>query len=315
MPLSLLHSNKLLSIFKPVTTIVRTAGIAAACLVLVAAAYFTWLNLSETDSSTTPADAADKATSTRSANWGNSPFANGTARPLPRVQSQDAQEQATVVMGRNGRVIDFGGKTAQEYIAQWIGAARTGDANAAYKVYQAESVCANNDEPAPEYQNPAEHEQFLREREALKKLCANITPTQLQERMQFLVRAANAGNADAKIDFYMEGPYGKTIDLAENRDDPVVKKWKEDAVNYLKDAAGQCEPFAMGLLATAYDASEVLEHDMKLSMTYSVAEAAARGHPLSTEQLKKRFGEQITETDFADALKAGTQIAQSSCKK
>ncbi|WP_422980662.1 hypothetical protein [Undibacterium sp. Ji50W] len=297
------------------TTIVRAASISVACLILVTAAYFTWLSQNETAGSTAPANATDKNISARSANWGDSPFAHGTARPLPRVQSQDTQAQALLVIGRNGRVIDFGGKNAQEYIAQWIAAARTGDANAAYKVYQAESVCANNDEPAPEYQNPAEHAQFLRERETLRKLCANITPAQLQERMRFLTLAANAGNADAKIDFYMEGPTGKTIDLTENRDDPVVKKWKEDAVNYLKDAAGQCEPFAMGLLATAYDASEVLEHDMKLSMTYSVAESAARGRQLSAEQLKKRFGEQMTETDFADALNAGTQIAQKSCKK
>jgi hypothetical protein len=216
---------------------------------------------------------------------------------------------------RNGRQVDLGGLTAQEYIAKWNSLARSGDKDAAYNVYQAAAVCASNDEPAPAYNSAAELDRFLDQRKKLLALCEGVNPAQLQERLSFLALAARAGKVEAQIDYFMEGPYGRDTDLAKNADDPVVQQWKTEAVAELKSAAGQGEPFALALLAQVYDAGELLPRDAKLSLAYKVAEADARNSALSEDQLRRNAGTHMSDADFAGALQTGRQIASACCKK
>lgn len=133
--------------------------------------------------------------------------------------------------------------------------------------------------------------------------------------MHFLADAARAGNAKARIDFYMEGPYGRPINLAANRDDPTVQQWKEEAVTNLKAAAGTGEPFALALLSQAYYAGELVPRDAGMALAYTVAEATARNVDLSQTQLHRRFGAQMSDTDFQNAVQLGMQIALECCKK
>lgn len=242
-----------------------------------------------------------------------SPFSAGTAGqgndlaalPLPSAP----------VYARNGRQVDLGGLTAQQYIAKWNSRARAGDKDAAYNVYQATAVCASNDEPAPAYRSAAELEQFQAERKKLLALCEGVNAAQLQERLSFLAMAARAGKVEAQIDYFMEGPYGRDTDLAKSADDPVVQQWKTEAVKELKSAAGQGEPFALALLAQVYNAGELLPRDEKLSLAYKVAEADARNSTLSEEQLRRNAGVQMSDAEFAGALQTGKQIAAACCKK
>ncbi|AMO93097.1 hypothetical protein CFter6_0366 [Collimonas fungivorans] len=242
-----------------------------------------------------------------------SPFAAGTAdqgnglAPLPLPSAP--------VYARNGRQVDLGGLTAQQYISKWNSLARAGDKDAAYNVYQATAVCASNDEPAPAYRSTAELEQFQTERKKILALCEGVNPAQLQERLSFLAVAARAGKVEAQIDYFMEGPYGRDTDLAKNAEDPVVQQWKTEAVTELKSAAGQGEPFALALLSQVYDAGELLPRDARLSLAYKVAEADARNSVLSEEQLRRNAGAQMSDADFSSALQTGRQIASACCKK
>jgi hypothetical protein len=245
------------------------------------------------------------------AGWFAAAPQSGGSWPDPRA----ATMAAASVNGRNGRAINLGGLTVAQYIATRVGKARSGDAGAAYEVYQAESVCAANDDPVADYAEPAQKEQFLREREALGKLCTGMSPAQVQERLGFLATAARAGNRNAQVDFYMEGPYGRAFDMAGNADDPTVKQWKEDALGYLKQAAGTCDHFSLALLANVYDAGLLTERDMRSSMAYAIAAAVPRNKPLTEQQLTARFGEELGPADFASARQMGEQIVQQACSK
>ena len=244
----------------------------------------------------------------------DSPFGLGNARVTSDYQ-QPVKEDSAILQGRNGRIVDFEGLNALEYLAKWNGQARTGNMEAVYKMYQAESVCANNDDPVAEYKNTIERDQFLSERQALKKICEGVSPAQVQERLQFLSLAARSGKVNAQIDFYMEGPYGRALDLSGNRDDPLVQKWKDDALDGLKSAAAHGEPFAFGLLSLNYDNGELVPRDMKLSLAYKEAEAEIRNTALSEAQLRRKFGAQMSDSDFDRALQLGRQMALECCKK
>jgi hypothetical protein len=217
------------------------------------------------------------------------------------------------VYGRNGRAIDFGGGDAAQYIAARIGAARTGDMRAAYEVYQAASACAAVDDPLPEFADDNDRIAVQQERQRTRKLCANVSPVQMQERMSFLAKAADSGNRAAQIDFFMEGPGGKPTDIAANPDDPQVQQWKMDAMRYLQQAGNECDHFALSLLANAYDTGQLVPHDGRMTLAYSMAAAAARKKAMTPEQLRSRFGDELSEADFATAVQMGARLTQQAC--
>ncbi|MDQ1816342.1 hypothetical protein RBA41_23885 [Massilia sp. CCM 9210] len=241
--------------------------------------------------------------------WFSSVPEAGAARPGPGMLSQ----KKAPVYGRNGRVIELGGLSIAQYIGTRIAAARSGDARAAYEVYQAESVCAANEDPVADYNDAAELAAFQAERMELTALCAGISPAQVQERLAFLNLAARSGNKAAQIDVYMEGPYGRSVDLTQNPDDPIVKQWKDDALAYLKQAGDQCDHFALALLSTVYDAGQITARDLRTSMAYSIAAAIPRKKPVTQEQLRDRFGEELSADDFAGALALGEQLGKQAC--
>jgi hypothetical protein len=220
---------------------------------------------------------------------------------------------AQTFYGRNGREIDLGGVGVAAYVESRARAARMGDLKAVYEVYQALSICANNDDPVADYEQAQQREAFLRERESVKALCTNVSPAQVQERLRFLATAASAGNAAAQIDYYMEGPYGHPFDPAQAEADPLVRQWRDDALGHLSSAAGHCDTFALGLLATVYDAGALTERDMKRSMAYSVAEAAARQVAVSEAALRSRFGSELSGAEFEAARQDGARLARANC--
>lgn len=231
----------------------------------------------------------------------------------PTSAENTDRDPVPLAYGRNGRVFDFEGKTAAQFIAQRSAAARMGDMRAAYEVYQAESVCAANEDPAPEFWVAEERTQFLRERASLQKIC-NLSPVQIQERLQFLAQAARSGIADAQIDFFVEGPYGKPIDLTASVGDPMVQQWKSDAQHFLETAARTCDSFALSLLSNAYDAGGVVERTPTLAMAYRIAAAAVQKSTLTTSQLQHLYGDQMAAPDFEAALLLGETITRNSCR-
>lgn len=278
------------------------AGVAAVCL-------GAWLVAGRQDVDAATAAPAVAAAVPQPAAFGQGGWFSAT----PQADGPPAHEPGATVFGRNGRAIDLGGLNVARYIASRVGAARSGDAKAAYEVYQAESICAANDDPVADYHDPAEKAQFLREREGLVKLCAGLSPAQVQERLGFLGTAARAGQVAAQVDFYMEGPYGRQFDMAQNADDPTVRQWKQDALGYLLQAGGKCDHFALALLSTVYDAGQITQRDPRTAIAYRVAAAVPRKKAVNEEQLRSEFGDQLSPADFAAALQLGAQMARQAC--
>lgn len=258
------------------------------------------------------ASATTKAGPAARGGWAMSPFGTGQA---PKGNVGSASTDMPQVYGHNGHPVDFEGLTAAQYVARWSALARSGNPEAAYKTYLAESVCAGNDEQAAKFDSSEEQEEFLRERDDLRKMCSGVTPAQVQERLHFLAIAARSGNARAQVDFYMEGPEGQAAAEPEDRNDPLLQQWKDDAFANLQAAASQGELRALALLAQTYSSGELTSRDMKMALAYTVADATARNADLSQSQLQKQFGTQMSATDFQSALQSGVQIAHDCCGK
>lgn len=267
-----------------------------------------------------PEDAADTSTTTPNASagahanaWGGvSPFGNGAEPPqshYPHRSMTDALPPP--LFARNGRIVDLQGMSAADYIAQWSSRARTGDAEAAYKVFQAADLCANIGEPVPDMQPGDDQLALLKERADLERTCRNVTPAQITERMDFLAAAARSGNHDAQVDFYMEGPNGRQPQAGD--DDTSTAQWKHQSLTYLQAAASGGNTFSLGLLANAYDAGLLTPPDAKLSLAYTVADMMARKLPATPATLRNRFGGQMSDADFNAGLQMGAQIAAQCC--
>jgi hypothetical protein len=244
--------------------------------------------------------------------WGASPFGEGgvdAALPRPHRSMLDAPPPA--LFARNGRIVDLHGLSAAAYIAQWSTRARTGDVQAAYNVFQAADVCAAISEPLPEMQAGDDKQALLKERAELERVCKNVTPAQIAERMDFLAIAARAGNHDAQIDFYMEGPNGRQAQAGDN--DETTAQWKQQSLAYLQAAASGGNTFSLGLLANSYDAGLLTPPDAKLSLAYTVADMMARNVTATPSLLRNRFGSQLSDDDFNAGMQMGAQIAAQCC--
>ena len=167
-----------------------------------------------------------------------------------------------------------------------VAAARQGDRRAGYAAYQALSACLAVDEAAA------------------ARACGGLPLSLVQERLRFLADAAQAGISGAQIDFYMEGP-----DALQAADGDVLQAWRQQALGGLKAAAAQCEPFAMGLLATLYDAGELTPRNAVEAVAYAVAEGQLRRRPPSDDALRDRLGEPIADAALAAARQQGMSLA------
>ncbi|WP_036169141.1 hypothetical protein [Massilia sp. 9096] len=289
-----------------------TPSRASLAAIVVAAVVGAWLALGPRQAASPDATAqhADSAGQPGHGGWLDPGMLRAGADPAER--SDFVTAPAVPIYGRNGRAIDFGGKDAAAYIDERAAAARTGDLHAAYQVYQAASACAAAEDPLPEFLDPQEGETAVRERAHVRALCARVSPAQLQERMRFLTRAADAGERAAQVDFFMEGPNGKPLAEADTSD-PQVQQWQQQALAYLKGAGAQCDQFALGLLSNAYDAGQLGARDPALAMAYQIASNAARNKPLTEQQLRQRWGEELAPADFDSARAEGAQITGASC--
>ncbi|MFG6458174.1 hypothetical protein [Roseateles sp. BYS96W] len=156
-----------------------------------------------------------------------------------------------------------------------VAAARLGDRRAGYAAYRLLSPCA-------------------------EAACPGVPLTLVNERLRFLAEAARAGVAGAQVDFFLEGP-----DAVQAADGEGLQAWREQALGGLKDAAAQCEPFAMGQLATLLDAGELTPRDAIAAVAYAVAEGQLRHRPPSDESLRDRLGEPIADADLEAARVRG----------
>jgi len=160
-----------------------------------------------------------------------------------------------------------------------VAAARQGDRRAGYEAYRLLSACA-------------------------EEACPGVPLSLVNERLRFLADAARAGVAGAQIDFYLEGP-----DAQQAGEGDALLAWRQQALDGLKAAAAQCEPFAMGQLATLFDAGELTSRDAAAAVAYAVAEGQLRRRPASDASLRDRLGEPISDAALAAARQQGMSLA------
>ena len=134
--------------------------------------------------------------------------------------------------------------------------------------------------------------------------CHGLPASLLQERLRFLGQAVHAGLPAAQIDFYMEGP-----DAMQALDPDALQAWRAQALAGLQGAAAQCEPFAMGLLATLHDAGELAPRDAVQAVAYAVADGLVRHRPPGDELLRDRLAEPIADAELAAGRQQGERLA------
>ncbi|MFM0285644.1 hypothetical protein [Paraburkholderia megapolitana] len=257
--------------------------------------------------------AATSAGGSRSSAGGASVFSQFD----PSGATGTADQARPSLIGSSGRIVDLGGKTVAQYVAQYEGAARLGDAAAAYKVYLAESLCAAGSGQRDVEQG--EHASSAASVSAAQldaaHLCAAVTPAEVQERLKFLALAARTGQAGAQVDFFLEGPdgTGKIPAMGSDPESPDVKRWKDDALDHLKDAAGQCDPFAAGLLATSYSSGKFNAQDPSQAIAFDLLAAAAGNGKWSRERLQAQFGAGMKAGVFEAAYAEGVRAAREAC--
>lgn len=235
-----------------------------------------------------------------------------TTLPQGTLAAPRAPSSLPRYLGRNGRQIDLQGQSVAQYVASYVSAARVGNIDAAYAVYQALSICANLDQPLAEYADQNERLHDMRAREEVKTVCATISPAQIQERLRFLSLAANAGKPNAAIDFYMDGP-GQRRGHEVTLEDGAQTQWRTDALAHLLRAAQQCDQFVLSLLSTAYENGQLGERNLTLAVAYSAANGYAGKHPRSTQQLQAQFEGQPSAAELADGMQLGSRLAQQAC--
>lgn len=209
--------------------------------------------------------------------------------------------------------VDLDGLTVRGFIDRWSSAARTGDAHAAYRLYEAETLCAR----------ASENERMLRSRSLssdddasngdLQALCDGVSPKEVEERLVFLTQAARSGNAQAQLDFYEEGPLGKRDDLQADDPDPNVGAWKVQAIAFLKQAAMQNNSDALETLAVAYFNGTVVPQDLETSLTYEIAFARANHKDPELALLATQLIAQLPEAVVARARTAGEALYRRCC--
>lgn len=220
-----------------------------------------------------------------------------------------------------GAPVDLGGLTVRGFIDRWSPAARTGDAHAAYRLYEAEALCAR----------AAENERMLRSRslsqgdglresieastEDLQALCDGVSPKEVEERLVFLTQAALSGNVQAQLDFYVEGPLGRHDELRADDPDPNVGTWKSQAIAFLKQAAMQNNRDALEALAVAYFNGIVVPQDFETSLTYEIALARASHKDPELALLATQLTAQLPAAVVARARTAGEALYQQCCSE
>ena len=214
---------------------------------------------------------------------------------------------------------ELDGLAVRAFVDRWSHAARTGDTRAAYRVYQAEALCARADENERVLRGPSS----LRDDEtrasiaawarSLRNLCDAVSPAEVDERLHFLLVAAQSGIADAQIDFYFEGPYGKPYELRAEDPDPNVIAWKARAIDFLKQAAMQNNRDALEFLSLAYFNGVVVPQDFETALTYDIALARANHKDPDLALLATQLIRQLPESSVARARTAGEALYRQCC--
>jgi TPR repeat protein len=210
-------------------------------------------------------------------------------------------------MGIGGHLFDLQGLTALQFIQKYSQDARRGDAYAAYRVYQAEALCAGISD-AKGLSETFSHSKYRAQAYSdnltdLVRTCDGVTPALTDERRQFLAQAATGGVPDALTDFYVEGP-------GVSKDDPAYFQWGQQTVGFLQQASLNGNRMALIYLSNLYEDGTYVAKDPEKALSYAVAYAELRTGTPEVNPLVRQLSAGLSIDQQIAAYQQGKQYAQ-----
>jgi hypothetical protein len=179
-------------------------------------------------------------------------------------KSPDALKLPTKVYASvNGGRFDLEGLNVLQFVRKYSPAARAGDAQAAFRVYQAEALCAGL--PYTKMRADGGDKFYAQALIDDTAACVGTTPAMEYERYVFLLQAAQAGIDRAANAYFLEGPAGHSTG------DPLPAEWTGNTIKFLQAAATQGDTTSMYLLSQIYEKGLVVPVDKQKALTYTVA--------------------------------------------
>jgi hypothetical protein len=124
----------------------------------------------------------------------------------------------------------------------------------------------------PFFHFPDKREMTAQEKQEQAELCSGMTQRIKMNRLHHLTIAARARVPGADGAFLEEGPFGDPSALVSRPDDPLVKEWKQTAIELLTAQARNADWGSAAILLQQYSAgSAVVEKNPTLALTYLLA--------------------------------------------
>jgi hypothetical protein len=221
-----------------------------------------------------------------------------------------------------GGAFDLENLTVVQFVEKYRSAAHGSGreaAYAAYRIYQAEKMCADSMETEGRLGLSRGSEQYANALGDEAEACVGLPPTWLYERYQFLKQAAQGGIEGAAIAFYEDGASGHMTG------DPMPADWADDAIKLLQAAGEQGDMNALHRLSVIYhdQQDQLVPPDPQKALTYKTAMLVLQpsrgpgGAPLALEDtpIIKKLSAGLSSEQVAAALQEGRAIAAQCCEK
>jgi hypothetical protein len=216
-------------------------------------------------------------------------------------QSEFTIPTIKVYGGVTGR-FNLEGLTVTQFVQKYRVRA-AGNPHIAFKLYQAEALCADLPTTKERARTDKQYVQFLIDD---RQACEGVTPALEYERYTWLLQAAQAGVDEARIAYFLEGPQGYVAG------DPTPAEWAGNVMNFLQASAVDGNRNAMFWLSNAYSEGILAAKDPQRALAYRVAELTVRpGDPvdLTANPTIKRLSAGLSPAQIAAAIERGRTIA------
>ena len=149
--------------------------------------------------------------------------------------------------------------------------------------------------------------------------CQDIDQRNIADRARWVDLAAKANVPGAALEFLSTGPFGDPTALESRPDDPLVLKWKLQAVEYLLAAGKGGDVNALDALSNIYQSGIIADRDLELALTYTIAslemQSAQGKKSIGGERLAKVLSAGLTQQQVSAARASGLHLASQCCVK
>ena len=149
--------------------------------------------------------------------------------------------------------------------------------------------------------------------------CQGIEQRNIADRARWIDLAAKANVPGAALEFLSTGPFGDSTAIESRPDDPLVLKWKLQAVEYLLAAGKSGDINAFDALSNIYQIGVVANRDLALSLTYAIASLEsqrARGEKsIGGDRLVEVLSSGLASQQISAARVSGLSLARQCCVK